>query len=108
MEIIYKSLKLHLNGTKMHLAKKKLNIELFSTPFSVRAVKFLEKFKVKLYKISSFEITDLLLIDEIAKTKKPVILSTGMATIKSSNSYKAYKKVSFKNYLLHCVSGYQL
>src|SRR5210317_887985 len=42
---------------------KKLKIILFSTPFSLRAVKFLENLNVKLYKISSFEITDLLLID---------------------------------------------
>lgn len=86
---------------------KKLNIELFSTPFSVRAVKFLEKLNVKLYKVSSFEITDLLLINEIAKTKKPVILSTGMATINEiQNAIKQIKKYHSKIILLHCVSGY--
>ena len=54
---------------------QKLHITLFSTPFSLRAVQILEKLNVKLYKISSFEITDLLLIDaegmdvEIAKAE---------------------------------------
>ena len=61
---------------------KKLNIVLFSTPFSRRAVDLLEKLKTPIYKIASFEITDLDLIDYIAKTKKPIIISTGMANQK--------------------------
>lgn len=86
---------------------KQLKIILFSTPFSLRAVNFLEKFNVKLYKISSFEITDLLLIDSIAKTKKPIILSTGMASLKEINqAIKCIKKYHSKIIILHCVSGY--
>tara|TARA_B100001248_G_C27380392_1_gene456626 strand:+ start:384 stop:1403 length:1020 start_codon:yes stop_codon:yes gene_type:complete len=86
---------------------KKLKVNLFSSPFSERAVKFLEKFKVKLYKISSFEITDLKLIHVIAKTKKPVIVSTGMANFKEINECLNYiKKFHKKIILLHCVSGY--
>ena len=85
----------------------KLNILLFSTPFSIRALRFLEKFKPKIYKISSFEITDFNLINEIAKTKKPIIISTGCSSfneIKSALSIieKHHKKII----LLHCVSGY--
>ena len=57
---------------------KKLGIELFSTPLNLKVVKFLKKLKVKLFKISSFEISDLRLVEEVAKTRKPVILSTGM------------------------------
>ena len=45
--------KLLIYGMKMHLNSKKIGATLFSTPFSVRAVKFLEKHKVKLYKIAS-------------------------------------------------------
>ena len=86
---------------------QKLHITLFSTPFSLRAVQLLENLNVKLYKISSFEITDLLLIDAIAKTKKPIILSTGMASLNEINAaIKCIKKHHSKIIILHCVSGY--
>ncbi len=86
---------------------KKLKIELFSTPFSIRAINFLKKFNVKLFKISSFEITDTNLILNIAKTKKPIIISTGMASIKDiRNCIKIIKKYHKKIIILHCVSGY--
>ena len=89
------------------LLAKKLKIILFSTPFSDRAVDLLEKFKVPLYKISSFEITDYSLIKKIAATKKPVILSTGMASEKEiKNAIKIIKKYHNKIIILYCVSGY--
>lgn len=88
------------------LAKKK-NISLFSTPFSEKAVDFLEKFNPPLYKISSFEITDLNLINKIAKTKKPVIISTGLSNIKEIKiAIKQIRKHHRKIAILHCVSGY--
>ena len=59
---------------------KKINAVLFSTPFSLKSVDFLEKFKVPIYKISSLEITDLNLIRYVASKKKPIILSTGLAS----------------------------
>ncbi len=105
---LYSKAKTPLNWHKdaFKLAKK-LNITLFSTPFSLRAVKFLESFNVKLYKISSFEITDLLLINAIAKTKKPIILSTGMASRKEiDQAINCIKKYHKKIIILHCVSGY--
>ena len=86
---------------------KKLNITLFSSPFSKRAVDLLEKFRVKLYKIASFEITDHELIEYVAKKKKPVIISTGMASIKEIyEAIKIIKKYHNKVIILYCVSGY--
>ena len=83
------------------------NICLFSSPFSLRAVDLLEKMNVKLYKIASIEITDLKLIDRVAQTKKPIILSTGISSLSEINlAIKTIKKYHKKIILLHCVSGY--
>lgn len=88
------------------IAKKYKKI-IFSSPFSIRAVDFLEKLKVPLYKIASFEITDYNLIQYIASKNKPVIISTGMATIKEiKNAIKIINKFHKKIVILHCVSNY--
>ena len=80
---------------------------LFSSPFSLRAVDFLEKFNVKLYKIASFEMDDVRLVDYVAQTKKPIVLSTGLNNISSINkTLKTIRKYHNKIILLHCVSGY--
>ena len=86
---------------------KKYNKVLFSSPFSLRAVELLEKLGCKLYKIASFEITDLKLINHIASKKKPIIISTGMASNKEINrALKIIKKHHNKIIIMHCVSSY--
>ncbi len=86
---------------------KKLNITLFSSPFSKRAVDLLEKLRVPLYKVASFEITDHELIDYIAKKKKPIIISTGMAKISEiKDAVKIIERHHRKIIILYCVSGY--
>ena len=86
---------------------KKHKKEIFSSPFSKRAVDFLEKLKVKLYKIASFEITDLKLINYIASKKKPIIISTGMTNHQEiKRALKEIRKFHNKIILMHCVSSY--
>lgn len=105
---IYKKAHTPFNWHKDAFAlSKKLGIPLFSSPFSIRAVDLLEKFKVPLYKIASFEITDLKLIDYVASKNKPIIISTGMAKEKEiDQAIKVIKKYHSKIILLYCVSGY--
>ena len=59
----------------------KLKLDLFSTPFDFTSVNFLEKMGVPAYKVASFELVDIPLLKKIAGTGKPIIISTGMATL---------------------------
>ena len=87
---------------------KKIGIICFSTPFDETAVDLLESLDCPIYKIASFEMKDFSLIKRISKTKKPVIISTGMASfseIKSTFNYA--KKCGISDIaLLYCVSNY--
>lgn len=83
------------------------NIKFFSTPFDKESVNFLDSLKVKIFKIASFDIGNYELINEIIKTKKPTIVSTGMASLNEIESvYNTFKKKKIDLALLHCVSSY--
>lgn len=80
----------------------------FSSPFDVTAVDFLETLNVPFYKIASFENTDLTLIKKVAQTGKPMIISTGMATVEDLDiSVKTARKNGCRHLvLLKCTSSY--
>lgn len=86
---------------------KKLNIICFSTPFDIKSVDLLEELGNPIYKISSFHVTDIKLIEKICATKKPIIISSGMSTIEELDTAMALIKKNTSNFvLLHCVSCY--
>jgi pseudaminic acid synthase len=87
---------------------RELGMIAFSTPFDDTSVDFLEKLDVPCYKIASFENTDLPLIRRVAKTGKPLIISTGMASIAElDDTVKAAREAGCKDLiLLKCTSTY--
>ena len=87
---------------------RKLKIEIFSSPFSESAVELLENLNCSAYKIASAEINHIPLLEKVAKTKKPVILSIGLANLSDIRvALKTLKKNGCKKIaILQCVSSY--
>ena len=93
---------------KLKKQAEDLEIALFSTAYDESSVDFLEELEVGAYKIASFELVDIPLLEKVARTGKPVMISTGMATLDEI-------KLAFQTLrdngagpicLLKCVSGY--
>jgi len=87
---------------------EKKGLVYFSTPFDRTAVDFLEKMRVGLYKVASFEVVDIPLLKKIGQTKKPVIMSRGMSSLEELKlAIKTLKDSGAPQVaILHCVSSY--
>ena len=87
---------------------EKENITIFSSPFDETAVDLLESLNAPAYKIASFELVDLQLIKRAAKCKKPLLISTGMASLEEIGEALEVAKTygSGDVLLFHCISSY--
>ena len=85
-----------------------IGIDLFSTAFDPTAVDFLEQMGVPVHKVASFEIVDIPLIEKMARTGKPLIISTGMATLgEIEEAVQAARRAGATQIaLLKCTSAY--
>ena len=93
---------------KLQAIAGELGMDLFSAPFDSTAVEFLEDMDVPVFKIASFENVDLPLIRRIAETGKPIIMSTGMATLAEIDEAVGVIRQAGGNQLalLKCTSAY--
>ncbi len=92
-------------GLKQHCEEK--GMEFISSPFSIAAVEVLEKLNVKRYKIGSGELANYLMLDAIAKTKKPIILSSGMSDWNElDDTINFLKPYGNELTLLQCTTAY--
>lgn len=86
----------------------KIGIDFFSTPFDKTSVDFLEEIGIKFYKIASFELVDIPLIEYVASKNKPIIMSTGMGTLgEVEEAVNAVRRQNNNQLaLLRCASAY--
>jgi len=86
---------------------RKMDILFFSTPMSRGAAQILEKINVPLWKVGSADILDFVMLDFICQTRKPVIISTGMSSLKEIDQAVGFlKEREAPIVLMHCVSKY--
>lgn len=87
---------------------QKIGLDFFSTPFDKTAVDFLEEIGIEFYKIASFEMIDIPLIEYVASKGKPIIMSTGMGTLAEINDAVEAVRRQGNNQLclLRCASAY--
>ncbi len=84
-----------------------VGLEFIASPFSIKAVEYLVELNVNQYKIGSGEVTNLLMIEKICKTKKPIILSTGLCNdVELANTVNIIKDFGNKYNILHCITEY--
>lgn len=93
---------------ELFTVSSKLKVEFFSSPFDPESVDLLEETGVRLYKIASSEVTNHILLDKIAQTGKPVIMSTGISSEDEiSMAIDLLKRNGTRDIILmHCVSLY--
>jgi N-acetylneuraminate synthase len=93
---------------KLKVVANELGLDLFSTPFDVTAVDFLEDMGVPAHKLASFELVDIPLIEKMVRTGKPLIISTGMATLEEiDEALQAVRRAGAAQIaLLKCTSAY--
>ena len=92
-------------GLKKHCDDKKINF--LVTPFSLKAVDYVEKLQVEKYKIGSGDTNNHLLLKKVSETDKPIILSTGMSTFEEiDKSVNFITNINKKLSILQCTSNY--
>lgn len=92
---------------KLKKISEDLGLIFFATPFDKKSVDFLEELAVELYKIASFDATNLPLVEYIAQKKKPIILSTGMTSLEETDeAVETILQYNNELVILHCVSVY--
>ena len=93
---------------KLFLEAKKYKVDCFTSIFDEKDIEFLEKLKVPAYKIASFECLHFPLIEKVIKTKKPILISTGLCNLVEIKELVNFLiKKNCKNYaLLKCTSSY--
>lgn len=101
---------LELNQDEFEKLKKfseSLGVVFFATPFDKKSADFLETIGVNVYKIASFDVTNIPLLEHVAKKGKPMILSTGLATLEEMDeAVETIFKHNNQLIILHCVSVY--